>query len=164
MTAVSMSILAIILISAAIVLLVAEVFLPSFGILGIGSGLCAIAAVVLVSWVNPTLGVICAIVLLVISPFAIYRIIKVYPTTAVGKRVLLEQPVSAEPVFNQQSSLLGKQGRAITILRPAGVAEIDGKRVDCVSEGDIIEPGKSVIVVSLSNGRVIVRAGEKALV
>lgn len=156
MTVVGMTILAIILVAAAIVFMVAELFLPTHGVLGIAGILCAAAAVVLVMWVNPMLGMLCAIVLLIVAPIAVYRLVKAYPTTPVGKRVLLEQPAAA-PVPAISANLLGARGRTITFLRPAGVVEINGRRVDCVSEGDVIDADKTVIVVSLSNGRVVVR-------
>lgn len=156
MTEVGMSMLAIILIVAAILFLVAELFLPTHGLLGIGSAVCAIAAVVMVMRINTMLGLLCAIALLIISPYAVYRLIKAYPSTPVGKRVLLAKPaVKDSPSVD--AALLGATGKAITILRPAGVAEINGKRVDCVSEGDVIDAGRQVTVVSLSNGRVVVR-------
>jgi Membrane-bound serine protease (ClpP class) len=52
--------------------------------------------------------------------------------------------------------LLGRTGVALTVLRPAGTAEIDGLRVDVVTEGDFIEAGAPVVVTHVEGVRVVV--------
>ncbi|MTI81480.1 MAG: hypothetical protein FH758_11485 [Firmicutes bacterium] len=53
--------------------------------------------------------------------------------------------------------LLGKEGVAVTKLRPAGAVEIEGKRIDVVTEGGYILPGSAVIVIKVEGSRVVVR-------
>jgi membrane-bound serine protease (ClpP class) len=53
--------------------------------------------------------------------------------------------------------LLGKEGVVITKLRPSGAVEIDGQRIDVVSEGAYIMPGAKVVVVKVEGSRVVVR-------
>ncbi len=53
--------------------------------------------------------------------------------------------------------MLGKTGLAVGMLRPAGIAEMEGARVDVVSEGDYVEAGTSVRVVQVDGNRVVVR-------
>lgn len=52
--------------------------------------------------------------------------------------------------------LLGRSGVAVTVLRPAGAAEIDGVRVDVVTEGDFIEAGTPIVVTHVEGVRVVV--------
>ncbi len=156
MTVLGLSILAICLVLVAMGLLIAELFLPTHGLLAAGAGLCALGAVAVLLSISVTAGLIGAIILLVVSPFAIYYGIKTYPQTPVGRRVLLAQPEIA-PQDSDIRQLLGQTGKALTRLRPAGVVDINSHRVDCLTEGDIIEAGSSVTVVSVSNGRVVVR-------
>ena len=52
---------------------------------------------------------------------------------------------------------------ALTALRPAGVAEFDGERLDVVTEGDWIAPGSAVVVVRSEGYRHIVRPGSPPL-
>jgi membrane-bound serine protease (ClpP class) len=52
---------------------------------------------------------------------------------------------------------LGRPGTAVGPLRPAGIAEIDGERVDVVSQGEYIETGAPVEVVSVEGNRIVVR-------
>ena len=54
--------------------------------------------------------------------------------------------------------LLNQTGTAFTNLRPSGTALIDGKRVDVVTEGALIEKGTPVKVVAIEGLRVVVRA------
>ena len=53
--------------------------------------------------------------------------------------------------------LIGKMGKVLTELRPAGTVQIDGRPVDVVSEGAFIEKGTRVVVLSVSGSRVVVR-------
>jgi membrane-bound serine protease (ClpP class) len=47
------------------------------------------------------------------------------------------------------------------MLRPAGHATIDGRRVDVVSRGEMIAEGVPVVVVEVEGNRVVVaRAAE----
>ena len=51
----------------------------------------------------------------------------------------------------------GKTGRAVTPLRPAGTAIIDGSRVDVVTEGHFISRDASIKVVGVGGMRVLVQ-------
>ena len=55
-------------------------------------------------------------------------------------------------------SLLGKRGVALTVLHPAGVAQIDTQRVDVVSEGGYIDAGTTIVVIADEEYRRVVRA------
>jgi membrane-bound serine protease (ClpP class) len=55
------------------------------------------------------------------------------------------------------SELVGKVGTAMTVLRPAGKAEIDGRYVDVVSDGPFLNEGTTIEVVRVSGNRIVVR-------
>lgn len=52
---------------------------------------------------------------------------------------------------------LGEAGTAITPLRPTGIAEIDGKRIEVMTEGEFIAAGSDVRVVAMDRRRYFVR-------
>jgi membrane-bound serine protease (ClpP class) len=52
---------------------------------------------------------------------------------------------------------LGKSGTALSPLRPAGIAEIEGERVDVVSDGGFVDSGASIIVSRVDGNRIVVR-------
>ena len=58
-------------------------------------------------------------------------------------------------------ALRGRYGRTVSALRPAGVTEFDGKRVDTMSEGQMIDPGVWVRCIDVKSGTVIVRQVDK---
>ncbi|MEX2401390.1 MAG: NfeD family protein [Rhodothermales bacterium] len=56
-----------------------------------------------------------------------------------------------------RAKYLGKTGTAMTPLRPTGVAEIDGERIEVVTEGEFIAAGSKVRVVAMDRRRFFVR-------
>jgi membrane-bound serine protease (ClpP class) len=57
---------------------------------------------------------------------------------------------------------LGREGRTLTQLYPAGAMKLDGGRIDVVSEGDFIDAGVLVRVIGLDGTRIIVREVEES--
>ena len=55
------------------------------------------------------------------------------------------------------SDLFGKEGVTVSELRPAGIALIDGRRLDVVTDGDFVDAQQSVRVVEARGNRVVVR-------
>ena len=56
------------------------------------------------------------------------------------------------------AELVGKEGVAVTQLRPVGIAMVDGRRIDVIAEGEYIAEQTAVKVVSARGSRVVVRA------
>ena len=52
--------------------------------------------------------------------------------------------ISGFSANEDNSSLLNKEGEAVTRLRPSGIALIDSKRVDVVTDGEFLEAGAKV--------------------
>ncbi|GMQ81832.1 MAG: hypothetical protein BMS9Abin05_1269 [Rhodothermia bacterium] len=60
----------------------------------------------------------------------------------------------------QRAKYLGKTGLAVTPLRPTGIAEIDGERIEVVTEGDFIASGSNIRVVAMDRRKYFVRLDE----
>ena len=58
----------------------------------------------------------------------------------------------------QYKDLVGQEGVALTSLRPAGMARFGEKKVDVVSEGEVVDPDSRVRVIEVKGNRVVVRA------
>jgi membrane-bound serine protease (ClpP class) len=71
-----------------------------------------------------------------------------------GNRLVLATDVGGA----HESGLVGAVGVALTDLRPAGAAEIDGRRVDVVAEGGFLSAGTDLEVVLDEGYRRVVRA------
>lgn len=61
-----------------------------------------------------------------------------------------------------RSRYLGRSGVALTPLRPTGVAEIDGDRIEVVTEGDFIASGSQIKVVAMDRRKYFVRLAAEA--
>jgi membrane-bound serine protease (ClpP class) len=59
---------------------------------------------------------------------------------------------------NIKPNLIGRYGRALSDLRPSGVADIEGERVDVVADGEFISVGSSLEVVRVEGRRVVVKS------
>jgi membrane-bound ClpP family serine protease len=153
---------AIALLLLAFLLVAAELFIPSHGVLTAFAVLAGAASVWLAYSHAPALGLGFGIVLLVATPFVFYMAIRIYPSTSVGKKVLLQNPVAASQGFEEETAqleaLVGRQGVALTLLRPAGSIDINGRRIDAMAESDMIPAGTPVEVLKVVGLKVIVKA------
>ncbi len=151
-----------------ILLLLVEAFvIPGFGIAGV-LGILALLAGLTMSTIGEGAsidGLIGAAsrlgVSLVVAIVASLAILRYLPKTRAGRQLVLMTGLDAgsgytsEPIA--EHGLVGKTGVAASTLRPAGIADIDGKRVDVVSDGDFIEPGEPIRVDHVDGNRVVVR-------
>jgi membrane-bound serine protease (ClpP class) len=88
------------------------------------------------------------------------------PRTPFGRRLILQSDLGAGHEYGSapESDLrwLGKRGRTTSPLRPAGIVDIEGVRLDVVSEGELVEPGTPVEVIRVDGNRIVVRTMAKA--
>ncbi|MBN1815800.1 MAG: hypothetical protein JW828_00475 [Sedimentisphaerales bacterium] len=152
---------AVFLFAACAVLLVLEIFIPSFGLLTICALACLGAGIALFfqfGAVAGWLGVGIAAVLIPIFWFIVY---KMFPHTSFGKALILGKPDrdagDGIPDNQQRSQMLSKEGIAITPLRPVGTCDFDGNRHECVSESGFIEKGSIVKVIHVEGPQITVR-------
>jgi len=154
----------IVLFIVGIILMALELFVvPGFGITGIG-GLIAIFASLYFFFPDPStaLGVMAAV--LVISMVLLFILIKLFGVSKLWKNISLGESQSNEGGYtshSDQKKLIGEVGKALTHLRPAGTAEINGKRVDVITEGDYIDKDQMVKVIRVKGSRVIVKKIEE---
>jgi membrane-bound ClpP family serine protease len=160
--------LAYVLIVVGILMLVAELFIPSSGVLVVLS-LCAIFFGVTMTFIygeDPTTGVITLVCVFIALPILGGIMFHYWPKTRIGRQFFLNGPdedatIASMPVNTELESLRGRFGRAISALRPAGVVEFDGKRIDSITEGMMVDPGQWVRCIDVKAGKVIVRVVEK---
>lgn len=148
-------------------LVAVEVFIPG-GVLGtIGSVMLVIALAMafssdsfsteVASWM--TAGVIAFVVLTVVAWM------KYFTRTPIGRRMTISADLSdASATDETLVGLAGRSGEALSDLRPAGFASIDGRRVDVITQGGMIGKGMQIRVVKVEGNRVVVKTtniGEK---
>lgn len=137
-------------------LLAAEVFVPGM-VLGILGGLCLLgsAAVAYFSY-GAFVGTMVLTVVAVLSIVGFVIWMAAFPHTAIGRRIMLKQSlVAGEGVT--RDDLTGKDGEALTPLRPSGTALVDGRKIDVVAESDFISMGEAITVLHHEGMRIVVR-------
>jgi membrane-bound ClpP family serine protease len=87
-----------------------------------------------------------------------YAAIKFLPQTAAGRKMILShEQKDMRAGTTHTPELLGREGVAQTLLRPSGMALLDGKRLDVVAESGMIERGSTIKVVAVEGTRIIVQ-------
>jgi membrane-bound ClpP family serine protease len=82
--------------------------------------------------------------------------LKFFPGSRMA-RLIVSRTVVGD-IGTEQPELVNQTGTAFSQLRPAGTALINGRRVDVVTEGQLIERGAPLKVIAVEGMRVIVRA------
>jgi len=151
-----------------VILLAAEIFvIPGFGFAGV-LGIVAILAGLILSLVGAgdtsevvlmaTGRVVFSLLIALVASLVMLRFL---PRLPFGRRLILEaglptlQGYGSAPDSDRR--WLGKRGRASSSLRPAGIVEIEGERVDVVSDGELIDAGQFVEVTRVDGNRIVVR-------
>lgn len=142
------------------ILIVADLFVPSGGVLSVAGAIAMVAAIVCCFLVSTRLGAAAAVIMLVISPFAIMTFLRVWPHTFIGKRMTLSTvatTATAPQPLADSPPQPGERGTAITELRPVGMCDFAGNRLEAVSDRGLIDVGSPVIVVGTQDHRPVVR-------
>lgn len=150
---------AIVLFIIGIILLVSEIFIPSFGILGI-LGVSGIIAGIATGAHDTgdalrAFGIAALVALVIVGIFAY-----VFRKRGIWNKFILRDSLTAEQGFvpnNPRASWIGLEGVSASDLRPSGIADIRGERVDVITGGEFVERGRPVRVVSADGTRIVVQ-------
>ena len=162
------------LVAAGVILLAVELFvIPGFGVAGVGGiialaaglGMTLVGAGATASIVIGAFGRVAVSILLALAGgLALLRLL---PRLPLGRRLVLDAAMSAEQGYTSPPEgdrlQLGRTGIALSPLRPAGVADIDGSRIDVVSDGGFVEAGAAIEVTRVDGNRVVVRERSKTV-
>ncbi len=139
-------------------LIVLEFLFPSLGALGAAAAISLIGAVVWAFTIDAAFGMNLLIASAIGVPVAILVGMKLLPKSPLG-RVLVNPGATftdGAAIDPRDARMLGAEGVVESLLRPAGVATFEGRRVDVVSRGEAIEAGARVRVIELAGNRVVV--------
>lgn len=153
---------AILLFGTGLVLIILELFLPG-GIIGILGVVAMLTGLILAG--GSLSGILIAIAIaIVVTVIGSYYFIRSFGYNGPLKRLVLFDSTSSEKGYlshQERSDLTGRLGIAATPLRPSGSVKLDDEYLDVVTEGSYIEKGKTVKIIKVSGGRVVVRSVEK---
>ena len=148
----------------ALVMFFIELFTPGVGLAG-ATGLLSLIAVVVKQlwWGQPRVALYVVAIALLIIVLGLVWVIRSLQKGRLSKSFLVQRAhsdgTSVPEVAAAKEELVGKTGVAITTLRPSGIAEFDGRRVDVATSGEFIQKGEIVTVVKAEGMHIRVRAG-----
>jgi membrane-bound serine protease (ClpP class) len=158
----------ILLVTLGVVLLALEIFvIPGFGVAGV-LGIVALLGGLALSLVGA--GATSALVIWAVGRVALSLLIaiavsvaflRLLPRLPYGRSLVLATGLDARAGYASAPEgdlkWVGKQGVASTPLRPAGIALLEGERVDVVSQGEYIAADVPIEVMRVDGNRIVVR-------
>lgn len=152
------------LIIVGIILIALEIFIiPGFGIAGI-AGLLSMFSGIFLAADNFAEGIIYLLITFIATGLLVFIGYKTGRITKLWGKISLKEKQNIEEGFvapnKEYQHYLGKTGTALTLLRPAGSALIDGERVDVVTDGSFVAKDSPIIVIAVEGTRIIVRKDE----
>jgi membrane-bound serine protease (ClpP class) len=161
-----------------VLLILVEIFvLPGFGVVGLAGIALVLASLVgamtrivpggpwLPAWPDLQLPIFKTSLGLVGAGAGMLLLGRFLPRSRLFNRIALSASTAAADGYTASpdtTPLLGKTGVALTPLRPAGAARIDGQRLDVVTAGEFIEAGQPVHVAEARGNRIVVAASPRA--
>lgn len=154
-----------VLLAVALVMGFAELFVPTAGVLAVGTAVCLVASVVVFFMHSAVWGFAALLAYSAGAPFALVIGFKVWSRSPIARRMVLggtaeaaEEDAPAAGAAPPAGVRPGERGIALTGLRPVGFARIGGARIEVTAEFGLVDAGAEVEVTAVSGDRVTVRA------
>lgn len=160
------SLIAILLLAVALAMFVAEIFIPSAGLIAV-LALLSLAASIWSAWMawwdtSPSIWWLYIASVVFLIPTTLGLSVKFFPNTTWGKKIIHEVPTLEEVTgFREETehlrSLIGKIGKTQTLLNPSGFVLVQEERLNCESQGMIIDAQVDVEIISVEGARLVVK-------
>jgi len=152
----------IILFAIGLLLLLAEIFfIPGFGLAGIG-GIAAILASIFLTFGNIAQATYSILIALGVSVIGFFLLIKYIPSTRTRRKFILSTEQKKEFGYTVGTKdlkrLTGKEGIAITPLRPSGIVEVNGKKLNALTRGEYVDSNTKIKIISVEGNKIVVEA------
>lgn len=143
-----------------VILVIVEMFHPGFGAPGITGSILIVIGVVLIAK-TPQQALILVILVLAILGIALSLVLHSATKGSLSRSPLIlkhsQQKETGYIGINDLEFFLDKEGISSTVLRPSGIADFDGVKIDVVSEGAFIAEGRKVKVMKVVGRSIVVR-------
>lgn len=156
--------LPIILQLAGILVIMAEIIIPSAGILSLmAMGLIGYSLYIVYTGFSSTTVAFFIAFDIIIIPILVITGLKLLARSPVTLRYRLSRDDGVTSQSPELADYIDAEGIAVTDLHPAGMAVINGKKLDVVSRGDYIDKGSQLVVTEVTANQIIVRFKEEVL-
>ena len=145
-----------------VVVLIAEIIIPSGGILGVLTvGLMGYSLYLVFTTISTFVGMVFVIADIIMFPIVLFVGIKLLAKSPATLKTSLSKTNGFSSQSEELIEFMGLPGEAVTDLRPAGTAVINNRRVDVVSRGEYIDKGTNILVLEVEGNRVVVKQVQK---
>lgn len=144
------------------IMILAEFLLPG-GVLGTLGVLAMVGSTIIGVYTFPEYAIFIAIIEGLCAIGVIMLGLWMLSSTKAGGLLRLDTSMSGESGFTNtvsRTELIGQQGVVRTALRPAGIIEVGGERIDAVSDASFIDKGVGVVITAVEGNRVVVERVE----
>jgi len=153
---------AIILFLVGFFLLLAEIFLiPGFGLTGI-SGIIAILTSIFLTFGNIIQAAYSILIALGFTIVGFFLLIRYIPATRTWRKFILftkqEKELGYTVGIKNSKRLIGKEGIAITPLRPSGMVEVNGEKLNAITRGEYVDSNTKIKIISVEGNKIVVEA------
>ena len=165
--------MAVMTLALGLALLVAEVFIPSGGIIMSAAGIVFVVSVWSAwnAWGKSgdlTLFLIYIAALVVLFPSVLSGAFYVFPRTEYGRRLMNPPSLEEMEPFVAETArlarLIGRTGTTVTRLGPGGMVLVEGERMHAESEGMLILNDTLVRILAIKGNRLLVRQVRESVV
>ncbi len=145
-----------------LVLLIVEVFMPGFGLPGISGIILEVVSIVLTYlWHGGLAALGVTLIILAVVAIVISLALRSANKGRLSRSpIILNESESTEEGYvatKDMEVFVGKEGVTTTVLRPSGMAEFDGVKLNVVADGEYIPKDVKVKVDHVEGARVVVR-------
>ncbi|MGI6297902.1 MAG: NfeD family protein [Saccharofermentanales bacterium] len=154
--------LEIVLLVAGVILLVVEMFTPGFGLAG-GTGVVLLVIGIILTAGSPLEAIALVLILIVLVSIMILLLLRSARKGRLARNMILHLKSSKDKGYRSsedKSALVGQTGTASSDLRPSGVVDLDGERLDVVTQGSFIRRGTKVRIIEVTGNRVVVATAD----
>lgn len=143
-------------------LLILEAFMPGFGAAGITGIILEIITLVM-TWFEhgPLATLAMLLIVLLVLAIAISTSLRSITSGRLSKSSLVHSETeSNEEGYRSVEDLavfMDKEGTATSVLRPTGIADFDGVRLNVSSEGEYIPAGTRVRIIKVEGAKILVK-------
>lgn len=143
-------------------LLIVEAFMPGFGLPGISGIALEIVAIVLAYlWHGGLMALVMTLAILAIVAVAISLALRSANKGRLSKSpIILNDAETSDKGYRATSDMevfVGKEGVTTTVLRPTGMAEFEGVKLNVVADGEYIPKDVKVKIDHVEGVSVVVR-------
>lgn len=144
------------LIFCAIILFVVESFIPG-GILGIFGIIALVAAIAIGYQAFDPYGTVIAVIISLTTILLFILWLKILPKTWIAQKLTISKDLSdSHATSDDLEKLRNMNGVTLCKLHPGGFAKINGKKIDVITQGEMIEEGENIRVIDIESNRVVV--------